>query len=131
MDASPAQLLDFQMHGQDIPALLGHWADRRPDHPALVWDPGDGGDRSWTYAQLLADVHRLSAGLADRGIAIGDKVLIHSENCPEMVLAFLACATVGAVAVTTNTKPGKKAMCKADSGHRAGMCARTFIRPSI
>jgi len=104
MDASPAQLLDFQMHGQDIPALLGHWADRRPDHPALVWDPGDGEGRTWTYAELLADVHRLAAGLADRGIAIGDKVLIHSENCPEMVLAFLACATVGAVAVTTNTK---------------------------
>ena len=104
MDASPAQLLDFQMHGQDIPALLGHWADRRPDHPALVWDPGDGEGRTWNYGQLLADVHRLAAGLADRGIAIGDKVLIHSENCPEMVLAFLACATLGAVAVTTNTK---------------------------
>ena len=104
MDASPAQILDFQMHGQDIPALIGHWADRRPDHPALVWDPGDGEDRTWTYSQLRDDVHRLAAGLADRGLAVGDKVLVHSENCPEMVLAFLACATLGAVAVTTNTK---------------------------
>jgi crotonobetaine/carnitine-CoA ligase len=104
MDASPAQLLDFQMHGQDIPALLGHWADRKPDHPALVWDPGEGEGRAWTYAELRDDVHRLAAGLADRGLAVGDKVLVHSENCPEMVLAFLACATLGAVAVTTNTK---------------------------
>ncbi len=104
MDASPAQILDFQMHGQDIPVLLGHWADRRPDHAALVWDPGDGEVRTWTYAQLRDDVHRLAAGLGERGISVGDKVLIHSENCPEMVLAFLACATVGAVAVTTNTK---------------------------
>jgi crotonobetaine/carnitine-CoA ligase len=104
MDASPAQLLEFQMHGQDIPALIGHWADRRPDHPALVWDPGDGEDRTWTYLQLRDDVHRLAAGLAERGLAVGDKVLVHSENCPEMVLAFLACATLGAVAVTTNTK---------------------------
>ena len=47
---------------------------------------------------------RLAAGLAARGIAKGDKVLIHSENSPEMVLSFLACATLGAVAVTTNTK---------------------------
>ena len=31
-------------------------------------------------------------------------MLIHSENCPEMVLSWLACATLGAVAVTTNTK---------------------------
>lgn len=104
MDATASQLLDFQMHGQDIGYLCRHWASRRPDHPALIWDPGDGATRTWTYAQLLADVHRLTAGLRERGIAHGDKVLIHSENCPEMVLAFLACATLGAVAVTTNTK---------------------------
>src|SRR5262245_7363378 len=104
MDASRAQLLDFQMYGQDIPFLLDRWADRRPDHPALVWDPGEGEVRAWTYRELRDDVHRLAAGLAERGISVGDKVLLHSENCPEMVLAFLACATVGAVAVTTNIK---------------------------
>ena len=60
--------------------------------------------RQWTYAELLDDVHRLAAGLRDRGTVPGDHVLIHAENCPEMVLAWLACATVGAVAVTTNTR---------------------------
>ena len=35
---------------------------------------------------------------------MGDKVLLHADNCPELVLAWLACATVGAVGVTTNTK---------------------------
>lgn len=112
MDATTQQLADFQTHGQDIPFLLAHWADRRPDHPALVWDPpssdtsGDPGAaiRTWTYRELEADVHRLAAGLQARGIAKGDKVLIHSENSPEMVLSWLACATLGAVAVTTNTK---------------------------
>jgi crotonobetaine/carnitine-CoA ligase len=104
MDATRDQIVDFQMHGQDLPTLLGHWADRRPDHAALVWDPADGEGRTWTYAELLTDVHRLAAGLDGRGIVPGDKVLIHSENCPEMVIAFLACATIGAVAVTTNTK---------------------------
>jgi crotonobetaine/carnitine-CoA ligase len=104
MDAAPDALLQFQMHGQDIPYLLAHWAERRPDHPALVWDPGDGATRTWTYAQLRDDVHRLAAGLGARGLVVGDKVLVHSDNCPEMVLAFLACATLGAVAVTTNTK---------------------------
>ncbi len=97
-------ILQYQMHGQDIPWLLEHWADRKPDHPALVWAPRDGGGRLWSYADLLTDVRRLTAGLAARGIAKGDKVLIHSENCPEMVLAWLACATLGAVGVTTNTK---------------------------
>jgi len=98
------KLEQFQMHGQDIPQLLAHWAEHKPDHAALVWAPRAGDARRWTYAELLADVHRLAAGLDARGIAKGDKILIHSENCPEMVLAWLACAALGAVAVTTNTK---------------------------
>jgi len=92
------------MHGQDIPWLLGHWAEHRPDHPVLVWDPPSGDGRAWTYRQLLEDTQRLAAGLTARGVAKGDKVLIHADNCPELVLAWLACATVGAVGVTTNTK---------------------------
>ena len=37
MDRSAIEQL--QMHGQDIPWLLAHWATHKPDHPALVWDP--------------------------------------------------------------------------------------------
>jgi crotonobetaine/carnitine-CoA ligase len=94
----------LQMHDQDLPGLLAHWAEHKPDHPVLVWSPKDGPGRRWTYAELLADVHRLAAGLTARGIAKGDRVLLHSENCPEMVLSWLACAAVGAIGVTTNTK---------------------------
>src|SRR2546421_10183939 len=100
----PRALEALQMHGQDIPWLLAHWAARKPDHVALVWDPKDGEPQRWTYANLLDEVTRLTTGLAARGIAKGDKVLIHADNCPEMVFAWLACATLGAVAVTTNTK---------------------------
>ena len=92
------------MHGQDIPWLLAHWAEHRPDHPVLVWDPPSGDGREWTYRELQEDTHRLAAGLVGHGVAKGDKVLIHADNCPELVLAWLACATVGAVGVTTNTK---------------------------
>jgi crotonobetaine/carnitine-CoA ligase len=99
-----AALQEFQMHGQDIPWLLDHWAEHRPDHPVLVWDPPNGVGREWTYAQLREDTRRLAAGLVARGIVKGDKVLVHADNCPELVLAWLACATVGAVGVTTNTK---------------------------
>ena len=100
-----AAIQQFQTHGQDIPWLLEHWAEQKPDHAAARL-----GRRATARAGLdlrascCADVRRLAAGLAERGIAKGDKVLIHSENCPEMVLAWLACATLGAVAVTTNTK---------------------------
>lgn len=97
-------LTRFQMHGQDIPTLLAHWADRKPGHLALVWEPRSGDRQEWTYAKLVDKVARLASGLVQRGIAIGDKVLIHADNCPEMVFAWLACATIGAVGVTTNTR---------------------------
>ena len=102
MDRSAIE--ELQMHGQDIPWLLRHWAEKKPDHPALIWEPVEGEGRTWTYADLLAETHALAAGLRDRGIELGDKVLIHADNCPEMLLAWLACATLGAVAVTTNTR---------------------------
>lgn len=102
LDASAID--ELQVHGQDVPGLVRHWAEARPDHTALVWEPGDGRGRSWTYAELRTATERLAAGLRDRGIEPGDKVLIHAENCPEMLLAWLACGTVGAVAVTTNTR---------------------------
>ena len=39
MDASPAQLLDFQMHGQDIPWLLAHWAEQQARPPGAGVGP--------------------------------------------------------------------------------------------
>jgi carnitine-CoA ligase len=94
----------LQMHGQDIPWLLEHWATHKPEHPALLWDPPDGEVRQWTYTQLLEATRRIADGLRTHGVGVGDKILIHAENSPEMLLTWLACATLGAVAVTTNTR---------------------------
>jgi carnitine-CoA ligase len=94
----------FQFAGQDIPWLVDRWAQSRPDHPFLVWEPRSGQERTWSYRQFADDVARLAAGLAARGIGVGDKVLIHADNCPEAVLAWYGCARIGAVAVTTNTR---------------------------
>lgn len=92
-----------QASGQDIPWLLGHWAARRPDHPALIWEARDGTVQEWSYRRLCDDVWRVAAGLTARGIGVGDKLLIHADNSPEFVLAWLGAAAAGAVAVTTNT----------------------------
>jgi crotonobetaine/carnitine-CoA ligase len=94
----------FQMTGQDVPWLLARLANRRPDHPVLIWEPRNGEVAAWSYAQFWDEVRRLAAGLQKNGIQKGDKVIIHSDNCPEMVLAWYACATVGACGVTTNTR---------------------------
>jgi crotonobetaine/carnitine-CoA ligase len=94
----------FQFAGQDIPWLLASWAESQPDKTFLIWEPRNGGPTSWTYAEFWSAVRQLAVGLSGRGVGVGDKVLIHSDNCPEMVLAWYACAAVGAVGVTTNTR---------------------------
>ncbi len=99
-----AEATAFQMIGQDIPWLLNHWAEHQPDKPFLIWEPKEGGPRTWTYRQFVDDVEKVAAGLHARGVGIGDKVLIHADNCPEAVLSWYACARLGAVAVTTNTR---------------------------
>jgi crotonobetaine/carnitine-CoA ligase len=123
----PADVADLQMQGQDIPWLLTHWARVKPDHPFLVWEPREGEGRTWTYAAFLTDVKRLAAGLAGRGIGKGDKVLIHADNCPEMVLAWYACAWLGAVGVTTNTRS-----VAAEVGYfvEKAQCVAAVVQPS-
>ena len=74
---------DFQFAGYDIPWMLNHWATEKPDHPFLIWEPKDGeGQAPGPTASSPTDVRKLAAGLHARGIVKGDKVLIHSENCP-------------------------------------------------
>ncbi len=102
--ATAAEVAAYQFTGQDIPWLLRHWADAKPDHPFMVWEPKSGAEKSWTYKAFYEATRSVAAGLQARGVGKGDKVLIHCENCPEMVIAWYACAHVGAVAVTTNTR---------------------------
>ena len=94
----------FQFAGQDIPWLLAHWAKNKPDHPFLIWEPKSGQEKRWSYAEFDQETARFAAGLVAKGVKKGDKILIHADNSPEMVLAWYACAKVGAVGVTTNTR---------------------------
>jgi len=66
------------------------------DRVAYHWH-GEGGEtRAVTYAELLADVQRLASALKDLGIAKGDIVGIYLPMIPEVVVAMLACARIGA-----------------------------------
>ena len=86
-------------------AARGAGPSSQPDKTLLDMGAPGGGSRQWTLRRVLArrPTH-VAAGLAARGVRQGDKVLIHADNCPEMVLAWYACAAVGAVGVTTNTR---------------------------
>jgi crotonobetaine/carnitine-CoA ligase len=90
--------------GRDLNWLLDVRAQSRPDHPFLVWEPFVGPPQTWTYAGFRERVLRVAAGLQNRGIKAGDRVLVHLDNSPEMEFLWFACARIGAVVVTTNTR---------------------------
>ncbi len=94
----------FQMAGQDLSWLVEHWARVRPEHPFLIFEPRSATPRRWSYREFTDAVAEIAAGLQLRGVGKGDKILIHSDNCPEMVISWYACAKIGAVGVTTNTR---------------------------
>jgi crotonobetaine/carnitine-CoA ligase len=95
---------EFDFADQDISTRLRHWARVKPDHPFMIWEPRSGQDRRWTYNAFDEETGKIAAGLYAKGIRKHDKVVIHAENCPEMVLAWYALAKIGAVGVTTNTR---------------------------
>ncbi|MEM9037318.1 MAG: AMP-binding protein [Actinomycetota bacterium] len=90
--------------GRDIPWLVELQARRRGSHPFVVWEPFEGEPRTWTYAGFADEVASVAAGMARRGIGPEDRVLLHLDNCPELLIAWFACARIGAIAVTTNTR---------------------------
>jgi acetyl-CoA synthetase len=66
------------------------------DRVAFHWRGEEGEERDLTYAELLADVQRLANGLKARGVGKGDVVGIYLPMIPEVVVAMLACARIGA-----------------------------------
>ena len=66
------------------------------DRVAFHWRGEEGEERDVTYADLLRDVQRFANALKDRGIGQGDVVGIFLPMIPEVVVAMLACARIGA-----------------------------------
>ncbi|MBL8345920.1 MAG: AMP-binding protein [Rubrivivax sp.] len=90
--------------GRDIPWLLRQWAERTPDKTFLVWEPFTGAGRTWSYGELARDVEAFAGALHSLGVRLGERVMLHLDNGPEFVIAWFACARLGAVAVSTNTR---------------------------
>src|SRR5437588_327812 len=68
----------------------------RGDRVAFHWRGEEGEERDVTYADLLRDVQRFANALKDNGIGKGDVVGIFLPMIPEVVVAMLACARIGA-----------------------------------
>jgi propionyl-CoA synthetase len=79
-------------------ALDRHVIAGRADQPAIIYDsPVTGSQRTYTYAQLTELTGAFAGALRRLGVGKGDRVVIYMPMVPEVVVAMLACARLGAV----------------------------------
>jgi len=73
-----------------------HAKGARRDKTAIIWvgEPGD--SRSLTFADLEREVNRFANALKSLGVKKGDRVAIYLGMVPELAIAMLACAKIGA-----------------------------------
>ncbi|MCG8648871.1 MAG: acetate--CoA ligase, partial [Pirellulales bacterium] len=74
-----------------------HVAEGRGDRTAIIWEGEPGDTRTLTYAELLKEVCKCAEGLQQLGIGQGDVVSLYMPMTPELAIAMLACARIGAV----------------------------------
>jgi acetyl-CoA synthetase len=75
-----------------------HLKGPRKDKTALIWEGDDPNQtKKLTYAELHREVCRFANVLKKRGIRKGDRVTIYLPMIPELAVAMLACARIGAI----------------------------------
>jgi len=74
-----------------------HALGARKDKVALLWEGEPGEVRKITFGELHEQVQRFANVLKGLGIKRGDRVAIYMGMCPELAIALLACARIGAV----------------------------------
>jgi len=105
--------------GQTVDSLLTDATHRGPTHVAVVDADGPG---RLTFAQLDERADRAAAGLAELGIAVGDRVLLQLPNTCEFAVALFALLRAGAIPVMCLT--GHRA---AELGHFAAVSEATAL----
>ena len=73
-----------------------HLESGRKNHAAIRWEGKQGERRTYTYRDLYVEVNELAAALCDLGVAEDDVVTIYLPMIPELPIAMLACARIGA-----------------------------------
>jgi acetyl-CoA synthetase len=77
-------------------ALDRHLATPRRTKAALIWEGEPGDERVLTYADLHREVSKFANVLKGLGVRSGDRVAIYLPMIPELPVAMLACARIGA-----------------------------------
>ena len=77
-------------------SCLDRHVQTNPDKVAYYFEGEPGDSRTITYKELYEEVCQLANGLADLGVQKGDRVAIYMGMIPELPVALLACARLGA-----------------------------------
>lgn len=86
-------------HFRPIFADVAEWAATVPDDTAMIFET-----RSWTYAELAAEVDAFARALLAGGITAGDRVATMSTPRPEFLISYLAATSIGAIWQGLNPK---------------------------
>ena len=71
--------------------------DDKADKPAILWEGENGESRIITYHDMFIQVQKFSNVLKSLGVKKGDRVTIYLPMVPELPIAMLACARIGAI----------------------------------
>ncbi len=71
----------------------------RGSQPAIIWEPNNPEEpnRTFTYQELFEEVNKFANVLQALGVKKGDRVAIYLPMIPELAIAMLACARIGAI----------------------------------
>jgi len=109
-----------------------HLTTWRKNKAALIWEGEPGEQRTLTYQQLHHEVSKFANVLKELGLVQGDRVSIYMPLVPELAIAMLACARIGAIhsvifggfsseaIADRNNDAGAKLVITADHGWRRG-----------
>lgn len=73
-----------------------HLETPRKNKAAIIWEAEDGEVKTFTYNDLHREVCKFSNVLKDLGVNKGDRVALYMPMIPELAIAMLACARIGA-----------------------------------
>ncbi len=78
---------------------LDRHLETRGDQTAIIWEPNDPSEavKTYTYKQLHKEVCRFANVLKKNGVQKGDRICFYLPMIPEMAIAVLACARIGAI----------------------------------
>jgi acetyl-CoA synthetase len=80
-----------------VNCLDRHLNTAKKNKVALLWEGEPGDTRKYTYQELYEEVCRFANVLKKKGVKKGDRVTIYMPMIPELPIALLACARIGAI----------------------------------